>query len=110
MALTNKQIEILKVLVAGDGNDVEGRLIPADLDELLDRLGYRTTKASMQFSIRALIKRGLIFKAGMEKRRGRQRVLLSPTEQAKALLAGGSSPAFIEPDPSSPEAFLESIA
>ena len=33
-----------------------------DLDELLEILPYRTTKQSIQFSLRALIKKGLVEK------------------------------------------------
>ncbi len=51
-----------------------------DLDELLDRISYKTTKQSMQFSIRSLIKGGLIEKKGTETRRGRSRVVLGFTE------------------------------
>lgn len=71
MHLTVKQIELMRVIGAGnpDGS-------PADLDQVLERLSYETTKASLQFSIRALIKHGLIEKGAREKRRGRQRVLL----------------------------------
>ncbi|WKZ86330.1 MarR family transcriptional regulator [Ralstonia pickettii] len=71
MHLTVKQIELMRVIGAGnpDGS-------PADLDQVLERLNYETTKSSIQFSIRALIKHGLIEKGGREKRRGRQRVLL----------------------------------
>jgi DNA-binding MarR family transcriptional regulator len=110
MQLTNKQVQILNVLVKGEGVDAQGALIPADLDQLLERLDYKTTKASIQFSIRALIARGLIAKAGMENRRGRKRVLLAPTETGKSLVSPSTPvPLFIEAEPLLPEGFLESL-
>lgn len=100
MNLTNKQLELLRVIVAGNGDDD-----PADLDEILDRVRYETTKQSLQFSIRALIKRELIEKKGIEKRRGRQRQVIAATAMGKSMLAPRvvSSPAFIETEA---EAFL----
>jgi predicted transcriptional regulator len=75
MHLTAKQGELLRVIAAGNGeND------PADLDEILERVRYETTKQSLQFSIRAMIKHGLIAKRGVEKRRGRMRQVLFATE------------------------------
>lgn len=74
MVLTMKQIEQLKVICPGnpDGTD-------ADLDEVLERLSYRTTKQSFQFSLRALIKKGLVVKGPRVSRRGRERQTLTPT-------------------------------
>jgi hypothetical protein len=79
--LTGKQLEIMKVVLAGNGTDGDANLIPVDLDELLERLGYQTTKASIQFSLRALIARGLMEKGEPENRRGRQRAIIKPTEK-----------------------------
>lgn len=78
MHLTGKQLLLLKVISAGndDGTNV-------DLDQLIERVEYETTKQSIQFSIRALIKHGLIEKTGTDKRRGRQRVTLGMTELGK---------------------------
>ena len=80
MNITVKQISILRVVAAGnpDGSRV-------DLDELLDRISYETTKASIQFSIRSLIKGGMIVKE-MDRRRGRQHVTYVPTELAGRIL------------------------
>jgi hypothetical protein len=69
--LTTKQHQIL-ALIAGKNPD--GSLL--DLDQLLDRLPYETTKQSIHFSIRALVNRKMIKKAGQEKRRDRRRGLL----------------------------------
>lgn len=74
MRLTEKQIEQLRVICPGnpDGSYV-------DLDEVLERLNYRTTKQSFQFSLRALITKGLVVKGPRETRRGRDRQTLIPT-------------------------------
>jgi len=78
--LTDKQTKILTVLCDGSMEDDE---VFVDIDQLLERLnhqhGWKTTKQSMQFSIRALINRGLMVKNGKEIRRGRRRVILAPT-------------------------------
>jgi DNA-binding MarR family transcriptional regulator len=79
--LTHKQILLMTVIAKGNG--VEG---PCDLDEILDRVPYETSKQSLQFSIRALIRRGLIYKRGIEKRRGRQRVVIDATAAGRALI------------------------
>ncbi|WP_441768002.1 hypothetical protein [Klebsiella pneumoniae] len=57
MTLTDKQKDIIKTINLGHER---GHLL--DLDELLEVLPYRTTKQSMQFSLRALIKKGLVEK------------------------------------------------
>ena len=57
MILTTKQKNIIHTLWLG-----EERGNPLDLDELLELLPYTTTKASMQFSLRALINKGLVTK------------------------------------------------
>jgi len=79
MHLTTKQSELLRVISAGNGLDM-----PADLDEILERVRYETSKQSLQFSIRALIAHGLIFKKGIEKRRGRQRQVIEATGEGHA--------------------------
>lgn len=86
MNITAKQISIIGVIVAGnpDGS-------PADLDEIIERINYDTTKASIQFSIRSLIAQGVIEKAGMEKRRGRKRVLIVATAAGRALVGSRES-------------------
>ena len=74
MHLTTKQIALMSVIVAGNP---DGSV--CDLDEIVERASYKPTKASIHFSIRALVKHGLIEKLGLEKRRGRSRVLISAT-------------------------------
>lgn len=92
--LTNKQYKILTVLCHGNGKDDNGVLIPCDLDQLLERVAYDTTKASMQFSIRALIKRGMI-KKDTEARRGAKRVIYIPTRVAMQVM-GYRDPSWIQ--------------
>lgn len=78
---TPKQLEIMRVIV--DGNP-DGSA--CDLDELLERLSYKPTKAALQFSIRALIGHGYMKKAGTENRRSRRRIILAPTATGKTLM------------------------
>jgi DNA-binding MarR family transcriptional regulator len=80
MHLTSKQVELLTVIIKGNGST------HADLDQIIERVRYTTTKQSMQFSIRALIKHGLVEKKPIEKIRGRQRVTIAPTEKGKKML------------------------
>lgn len=68
MDLTDKQKIILKTVWLGHER---GRFI--DMDELLELITYKTTKQSMQFSIRALIKRGLLEKTAVLRPRKREK-------------------------------------
>lgn len=68
MDLTDKQKIILKTIWLGHER---GRFL--DLDELLELITYKTTKQSMQFSIRALIKKGLLEKASGLRPRKREK-------------------------------------
>ncbi len=63
MTLTDKQKDIIRTLSLGHERD---ELL--DLDELLELLPYTTTKQSIQFSIRILIKKGLVEKHGIRQR------------------------------------------
>lgn len=85
--LSTKQIQILVEVQKGSVNDL-GEAAPIDLDQLLERLPYKTTKESMQFSIRALIRRGMLEKAGNESRRGRSRVLYRLTDYGVKTITG----------------------
>lgn len=68
MILTDKQKAILKTIWLGHER---GRFL--DLDELLDLVTYKTSKESMQFSIRALINKGLIEKSATLRPRKREK-------------------------------------
>lgn len=92
MHLTAKQIELINVI--GKRNEDGGAI---DLDQLLERLSYRTSKQSIQFSIRALIKHGLIEKSASEKRRGRTRTLLSLTELGEQMVGVRRPVSFVVP-------------
>lgn len=96
MHLTTKQIEALTVIAKGNSDGT-----PADLDEILMRLSYKPTKQAVQFTIRSLIDHGLIEKGGMEKRRGRMRVVIKATDLGKHFAGVHSIPlcaAIVEAD------------
>jgi hypothetical protein len=82
--LTTKQRLVLDVIVKGNRTP-DGRFESVDLDQLLERIPYKTSKESMQFSIRSLIGRGMVEKGPQEKRRGRTRATLLPTKTAREL-------------------------
>lgn len=86
--LTKRQFELLQHVKEG-GKD--GLL---DFDQLLDLLSWAPSKESAQFTIRALIGKGLLLKAGdLQLRRGRKRVCYELTEEGrKALDPRGSLP------------------
>lgn len=75
MILTTKQENVLTVIVRGNS---DGSF--CDLDEIIQKVYYKTTKPSIQFIIRNLIHKGLIQKQETEKRRSRRRIILSATE------------------------------
>lgn len=66
MNLTQKQRALLEVIARGnkDGSKV-------DMRQLTDLLPYKPSLESLHFSIRALVKHGLIEKMPLEKREGR---------------------------------------
>lgn len=98
MGLTTKQIKIMQQVVDGNGRDAQGNLNPIDLDELIERLDYKPTKESLQFSIRALIKHELIYKGPKELRRGRIRITIFPTDAGMTLITGRPKESILEPD------------
>ncbi|WP_151708818.1 hypothetical protein [Acinetobacter brisouii] len=76
MFLTAKQLELL---VAVAKKNPDGTLL--DLDQIAEGQSYKTTKAATRFIIRSLMTKGLLEKAGTEKRRDRQRTILQITPQ-----------------------------
>ena len=95
MLLTAKQRQILTVLIDANRDDGGNFESWCDIDQLLDRLPYDTSKQSMQFSIRALINKKLVVKGDTELARGRKRRQLIPTNLAVSLI----KPAFkVTPD------------
>lgn len=95
MQLTTKQIAILRVVLEGNGQ-VNGNFSPCDLDQIMERVGYNPTKHAIHFSIRKLIAKGLIFKLGLENRRDRRRILISPTDTAIKLFESKENNSYIE--------------
>lgn len=93
--LTIKQHALMSVICS---RNTDGT--PVDLDQLLERLPYETTKESLQFSLKALVARGMIVKLDKEKRRGRCRRLIEATPLATTFMSAGVTPpasiSFIE--------------
>jgi len=85
--LTGKQTLIINVLIAGNGYE-NGKFSPCDLDQLIERLDYHPSKQAIHFSLRKLIKKGMIFKGERVKRRERWRVLILPSKQAREMFSG----------------------
>jgi len=104
MYLTPNQVEVLKTIAEGNPDGTT-----ADLDEILERVSYKPTKAAIQFTIRSLVKHDLIEKIGTEKRRDRQRVLIAPTALGLHFAAAfKKGPAFVSSD--TEESFEELVA
>lgn len=80
--ITPYQLEILKTLHAVEK---ETKTL-TDFDQLLSRLSWGPSKASAQFTIRAVIAKSFIEKSGIQTRRGRNRVCYKLTENGKAVL------------------------
>ena len=94
LPLSNKQIEALRV-IANEENGNE----PQDLDTVLSRLTYKTTKPSFQFTVRSLIKRGLIEKRSCETLRKKSRRFLAVTELGRHKLSAETYRASKPADP-----------
>lgn len=93
--LTDKQYRIMVVICDGNGLDENGIFVPIDLDQLLERVSYRTGKDSMQFSIKALMRHGYV-KKDYEKRREARRVVYIPTKSGKQI-TGYAPVSYITP-------------
>lgn len=81
--LTEKQIQIISTIHLHhqeNGEDI-------DMNQLLEELPYRTSKQSMQFSLRALVKKGILVKRdGLVTRRSRARITYAITQFGRSLL------------------------
>lgn len=95
--MTAKQLQIMRVITAGSGKDETGQDIPVDMDELLARLPYKTSKESMQFSIRALIRHDYITKSIRDYRRGRSRVCFHVTPTGASMVTSSVPVSFVTP-------------
>lgn len=60
-----------------------------DLDQLIEEVDYDVTKQAIQHTIRFLINKNMMEKAGLEKRRGKSRVVYRATETAHRTLRFG---------------------
>lgn len=69
-----KQTTILNIIVKGNP---DGTFM--DLDQLLEALPYETTKSSIHFSLRALIKKGFVEKGELRFRDTQHRRVIKPT-------------------------------
>lgn len=100
MNLTTKQRQILRVINRGL-LDEEGNQIWMTIDDVVENIPYQTTKSSMQFSIRALIKRGLVSRGQKELRNGRWRSPIIPSHRVVD---------FFKPKPNKPVIFEDEVA
>lgn len=83
--LTYKQMAVLEVIAKGNGYK-DGKFIPCDLDQIIERCVYTVSKQALQFTLRRLIKKEMVVKVKeLELRRDRYRVLYVPTEETKVL-------------------------
>ena len=95
--LTKKQKMIMETLSAGNV-DASGALVSwLDMDQLLERLPYRTTKASMNFSVRYLAQKEMISKT-YETRREKRRAVFIPTQFGFSLVNSVKPAGFYEDD------------
>lgn len=76
--VTPNQLELLSHVKAGGPDG------PIDFDQLLDLLSWSPSKAAAQFTIRALIGKGLLAKLpSLELRRSRKRICYQLTREGK---------------------------
>lgn len=79
--LTRRQFELLQHLKKGGPDGL------LDLDQLLDLLSWIPSKESVQFTIRAMVRKGLIVKEEqLRLRRGRHRVCYRLTQAGEKVL------------------------
>jgi len=92
MILTEKQLSIIFTLINSDSlTDSERHL---DLDELIIAVPYSVSKASIQFSLRSLVDKGMVQKTddlNRVVRRGRRRTLYWITESCAKLMIKDNS-------------------
>lgn len=106
--LTTKQAELMSVVCAGNSDTTW-----CDLDQILERLSWKPSKESLQFSIRALMDRGLLVRAPRQTRRRQGRRVIEPTDMAKKMFGpaeAGSTRKAVEPLPLVPEGLDELIS
>lgn len=96
--LSKKQTQIMQTLCAGNTDDSGAIISWLDMDQLLERLPYRTTKASMSFSIRYLIGKEMLVKGRRELRRTKVRNVIIPTNLGFSLINKTRPLGFYEDD------------
>lgn len=101
LSLTKKQRWILLELIKGECSEGQ-RLGDLDLDQLIEALSnntgypnYSPTKQALQYSLRYLIKKGLVEKGELTPRRGKQRRILMATSTAHFMCQSMSSGAAV---------------
>ncbi len=72
--------------------NADGSLL--DLDQLIERVDYDVTKQAIQHTLRYMVEKGVVEKAGRESRRGRSRVLYKVTELGYQMTTVRSEIAF----------------
>ncbi len=77
-----KQVEALRVIA----NEANGNA-PQSLDAIISNMTYTVTKQSFQFTLRSLIKRGLVEKVGRQTSYGKSRRMIKITELGRHKLA-----------------------
>lgn len=88
MILTTKQKQIMCCLIFGKNPENTDDILQQwlTISDLVEYVPYETSRDSMQFSIRALIKKGLVKKGERELRNGRFHIPLIPTDLAIELI------------------------
>lgn len=81
-AMTNKQRQLMKIVVMGNLDKTGARVSNVDYHQVLTRLPYITTRDSLMCSVAILEKQGWLVKAGKELRDGRMKQTLEPTAVA----------------------------
>lgn len=84
-ALTKNQTHVLTTLFKAESFHDTPDSQKMDLDQLIEKVPYNVTKESIQFTLRFLVKRGYVEKAGTESRRGKRRVLWNLTKPGQIL-------------------------
>lgn len=97
--LTVHQIDVLRIVIKGNAGATSQEEGLADLDQVLERVARKTTKSSLQFTIRALVINGMIAKLPQQQRRGRMRVVYQATASGLAIGAdrAPAGPSFVVP-------------
>ena len=80
VALTQKQIAVMTVVCEGN----EGGSF-VDLDQIIERLPYKTSKPALTLSLKILVKRGLVILKPTEYRRKARRRVIAPDPKVEGM-------------------------